>query len=220
MKFQLFRLILIISLLLVASFAQAASNGSATLEHFYNKVQSLTADFKQVQRDDENKVVQKASGIFLLSRPEKFRWEYKKPYEQVIVSDGENFKFYDKDLAQVTVRKVEATLQATPALLLTGGEALKDAFQVEDKGQNDGMSWVHLTPRKDDTDFNSIELGLKDDVPKLMRLHDKMGQTTSIEFRNVKINPSLGNSHFKLNTPDNVEVVDGRKQAAGQGGQN
>lgn len=207
------------ALLCMAGGVQAAGNGSATLEHFYNKVQSLTANFEQVQRDDDNKVVQKASGTFLLSRPEKFRWEYKSPYEQIIVSDGDNFKFYDKDLAQVTVRKIEATLQATPALLLTGGEALKDAFKIEDKGQHDGMNWVHLTPRKDDTDFQAIELGLKDDVPKVMRLQDKMGQTTSIEFSNVKINPDLADSHFKLDIPDDVEVVDGRDQAAGQDGQ-
>ncbi len=205
-------------MLCVAGLAQA-EQGSKTLQAFYNKVHTLSADFQQVQRDDNGNVVQQASGTFLLSRPKEFRWEYKQPYKQIIVSNGKVFKFYDVDLAQVTVRDIGATLKATPALLLTGGEALKDAFDVTDGGQHDGLTWVHLTPKSKDTDFKSVDLGLKNDVPALMKLHDNLGQTTSISFGNVKINPDLPDSKFTLHVPDNVEVVDGRSNGGPNGGQ-
>lgn len=199
-------------LLGVVGMAQAAT-GSTTLTQFYNKVHTLSADFQQIQRDDDGNVVQQASGTFLLSRPDKFRWEYTQPYKQIIVSNGKVFKFYDVDLAQVTVRDIGATLKATPAVLLTGGETLGDAFQITDAGAHDGLDWVHLTPKADDTDFKSVDLGLKNDVPSIMKLHDNLGQITTINFGNVQVNPSLASSKFTLDVPDNVEVVDGRSGA-------
>jgi len=209
-----FRGLWAVVLLLCASVANAAS-GVDDLEAFYKKVDTLSADFQQIQRDDNGNVVQQASGVFLLSRPKQFRWEYDQPYEQIIVSDGKVFKFYDVDLEQVTIRDIGATLQATPALLLTGGAALEQAFDIADGGQHDGLSWVRLTPKHDDTDFNTIDLGLKNQVPALMKLHDNLGQITNINFGNIKVNPTLADSRFKLDIPKGVEVVDGR--AAGNG---
>ena len=191
-----------------------AATGSSALADFYNKVNTLSADFQQVQRDDDGNIVQQASGTFLLSRPDRFRWAYTQPFEQIIVSDGETFKFYDVDLAQVTIRDVGATLNATPALLLTGGEALSEAFQITDGGHHDGLDWVHLKPNADDTDFKTVDLGLKNDVPSLMQLHDNLGQTTSINFGNIDVNPTIKAERFKLDIPDDVEVVDGRGEAA------
>src|SRR5699024_1847363 len=107
-------------------------------------------------------------------------------------------------------RNVGATLRATPALLLTGGERLTDAFSISNKGKNEGLSWVLLKPKSDDFSFKSIELGLKNNVPKLMRLNDKLGQTTTITFSYIKVNPDLKASKFTLDVPDNVEIVDGR----------
>lgn len=189
----------------------SAATGSQALTDFYNKVDTLSTDFQQVQRDDSGNIVQQASGTFQLSRPDRFRWEYTQPFEQIIVSDGQTFKFYDVDLSQVTIRDVSATLNATPALLLTGGEALSEAFKITDGGQHDGLDWVHLTPNADDTDFKAVDLGLKNNVPHLMKLHDNLGQTTSISFGNIKVNPKIDAKRFKLDIPDDVEVVDGRE---------
>ena len=157
-------------------------------------------------RHRRGRKLQQASGTFLLSRPDRFRWEYTAPYQQVIVSDGETFRFYDVDLAQVTIRSIDATLQATPALLLTGGAALEDAFNIVSAGRRDGMSWVRLTPRADDTDFQEVRLGLQDQVPSVMELDDNLGQTTHIRFSDIELNPTLDESRFTLDIPDDVEV--------------
>lgn len=213
-----FRRSFFLGLLLLVATSIAHADGVGDLEAFYNRVDTLTADFDQVQTDDRGNTLQRANGTFVLSRPDRFRWEYQQPYEQVIVSDGKAFRFYDVDLAQVTIRDINATLRATPALLLTGGAALEDAFNISSAGSRDGMSWVRLTPRADDTDFQEVRLGLKDQVPAVMELDDNLGQTTRIRFTHIKINPSIDPSRFKLDIPDDAEVVDGRGMNNGSGG--
>ena len=201
---------ILVAFVLLCAAVSAHADGVGDLEAFYNNVDSLSAQFEQEQKDDSGQMLQQASGTFLLSRPDRFRWEYTAPYKQVIVSDGETFRFYDVDLAQVTIRSIDATLQATPALLLTGGAALEDAFNIASAGQRDGMSWVRLTPRADDTDFQEVRLGLKNQVPSVMDLDDNLGQTTHIRFSDIELNPKLDASRFTLDIPDDVEVVDGR----------
>lgn len=201
---------ILVAFILLCAALSAHADGVGDLEAFYNNVDSLSAQFEQEQKDDSGQTLQQASGTFLLSRPDRFRWEYTAPYKQVIVSDGETFRFYDVDLAQVTIRSIDATLQATPALLLTGGAALEDAFNIASAGQRDGMSWVRLTPRADDTDFQEVRLGLKNQVPSVMELDDNLGQTTHIRFTDIELNPKLDASRFTLDIPDDVEVVDGR----------
>ena len=210
------RCLVVLMLICFAGLTQAASDVAA-LQTFYDKVQSLSANFKQVERDGQGNIVQQSSGLFLLSRPDRFRWVYEKPYKQTIVSDGKEFKFYDEDLAQVTIRNVDAGLKVTPALLLTGGKNLTEAFDISSGGQENGLDWVTLTPKSDNASFKSIDLGLKDGVPRLMRLHDNLGQATTITFSHIKLNPDLPAGRFTLNIPDNVEVVDGRP---GHGGNN
>lgn len=188
----------------------AQADGVGDLEAFYKNVDSLSAQFQQQQQDEEGNTLQQASGTFDLSRPDRFRWEYTEPYEQVIVSDGDVFRFYDVGLAQVTIRRIDATLRATPALLLTGGGALEDAFDIISAGQRDGMSWVKLTPRADDSDFQQVRLGLKDQVPSVMELDDSLGQTTRIRFSDVELNSKIADARFTLDIPDDVEVVGGR----------
>ena len=201
---------ILVAFVLLCAAVTAQADGVGDLEAFYNNVDSLSAQFEQEQKDDSGQTLQQASGTFLLSRPDRFRWEYTAPYQQVIVSDGETFRFYDVDLAQVTIRSIDATLQATPALLLTGGAALEDAFNIVSAGRRDGMSWVRLTPRADDTDFQEVRLGLQDQVPSVMELDDNLGQTTHIRFSDIELNTTLDESRFTLDIPDDVEVVDGR----------
>ncbi len=188
----------------------SAGSGVDALTGFYERVNSFEADFKQMQLDEEGEVVQQSGGRFLLSRPARFRWEYQDPYEQIIVSNGETFKFYDVDLAQVTVRDVDASLRATPALLLSGGAALEDEFTISAAGQRDDLTWVKLVPRNSEGDFQEIRMGFNGDVPARMELNDNLGQTTQIEFSSVEVNTAIPEQRFELEIPEGVEIVDGR----------
>lgn len=197
--------------LLLALGSSAAHAQRDALEAFYAEVDTLRADFEQVQVDENGEVVQSTSGVFLLERPDKFRWEYREPYRQVIVGDGRALRFYDVDLAQVTVRDIGDTLRATPAQLLAGGTGLDEAFEVESfAGADDGLAWIRLIPRTDDSDFREIRIGLKDNRPVRLELDDQLGQTTRIDFDALRVNRGIDDRRFRLELPDDVEVVDSR----------
>lgn len=209
------RLITLFSVGLVALAAVPAWAGSGVdaLTGFYERVNSFEARFTQNQLDEQGEVVQQSSGTFLLSRPARFRWEYQKPYEQIIVSNGTVFKFYDVDLAQVTVRDVDDSLRATPALLLSGGAALEDEFTILAAGEREGLTWVKLVPRNSEGDFQEIRMGFKGDAPERMELDDNLGQTTRIEFSQLEVNKAIPERRFDLTIPEGVEIVDGRAAA-------
>jgi outer membrane lipoprotein carrier protein len=196
-------------LLLVLCLAPAHAQHAA-LTAFYAEVDSLSAEFEQVQVDENGDVLQSASGVFLLERPDKFRWEYREPYRQVLVSDGRAFRLYDVDLAQVTVRDIGDTLRATPAQLLAGGTGLDQAFTVESLSRDDGLAWARLTPRTDEGDFREIRIGLQDKRPLRLELDDQLGQTTRIDFDGVRVNHGVDDDRFRLDLPDDVEVVNAR----------
>src|SRR5699024_2252985 len=109
--------LLVVALLALAwpAWAQAAQAASA-LQRFYHDVQTLAGHFVQVRRNEQGEILTRSSGRFAIARPHEFRWEYQKPYRQVIVSDGETLWSYDVDLAQVTVRPIDEALQGSPAL--------------------------------------------------------------------------------------------------------
>ena len=201
------RLILLIAFICVPPSVLASTGGVDALQRFYTTVHDLETQFEQVQTDEGGKVLQKSSGTFLLLRPARFRWEYTEPYRQTMVSDGQTFWFHDRDLAQVTRRRMADALQGTPALLLSGGPALQQQFSLEDQGQSGELQWVRLQP-KGDGDFTEIRLGLKGGAPQAMELHDKLGQITRIKFTGLRVNPGLKAEQFAFRIPQGAEVVD------------
>lgn len=203
----------VVALLAMTAAHAAHADGANALSRFYEEVDSLSAHFEQTQYAADGTEMRHSSGLFLLSRPGRFRWEYQKPYRQIMVSNGQVFKFYDVGLAQVTIRPVTQTLRATPAQLLTGGIALDKAFVVQSGGKRDGLDWLQLVPRADNSDFKEIRLGLRDGLPVAMELDDRLGQTTKIHFSDIKVNPPLDAARFELDVPAGVTIVDARKQA-------
>lgn len=205
---RIFRNLIVAAAALVAVAAHA--DGIDALKRFYNEVDTLSAHFVQKQYAADGALMRRSSGLFLLSRPGRFRWEYQKPYRQIMVSNGELFKFYDVGLAQVTIQPMTKTLRATPAMLLTGGMRLQEAFKVESGGTHDGLTWLRLKPRSPHSDFKEIRLGLRNGLPIVMELDDRLGQTTRIRFSDIKVNPELDASRFDIDVPDDVTVVDTR----------
>ena len=147
------------------------------------------------------------SGRFAFQRPGKFRWIYEKPYEQVIVADGERLVLYDKDLNQVTIRKLGAALPSSPASILFGSNEFAKEFDVTDAGARDGLEWVQATPRAKDSTFERIEIGFRDGLPQAMRLADNFGQVTQLIFSKLERNPKLGAETFGFTPPKGADVL-------------
>jgi outer membrane lipoprotein carrier protein len=181
--------------------------GQHRVQSFLGELQGLQAQFHQVLTDRSGRAIDEASGVLAIKRPNRFRWDYREPYEQVIVADGSRVWLYDSDLEQVTVRKLDDTLSATPAMLLSGEGNLEDNFTVTETVTDGPIQWVQMEPKRNDTDFKSVRLGFEGTTLRHMHLADKLGQTTRLEFTNVERNPVLDPSRFTFKVPPGADVI-------------
>jgi outer membrane lipoprotein carrier protein len=207
---KMIRNVFLVSLCLVgvANAAQPAKlDAYARLDAFMNGLQSLQADFHQVVTDAQGRKVEEARGELAIHRPNRFRWDYREPNVQVIVADGQRLWLYDPDLEQVTVRGLDQSFAGTPAMLLSGEGDLRASFKVESSKKENGIEWLTLTPKRADTDFKRVRLGLRNEAIAGMELADKLGQLTVLEFSNVKRNPIFQKERFLFSPPPGVDVI-------------
>ena len=198
--------ILLTFFLVNSSTTQAADEPVKQLQAFLKSSKSLTADFKQVLINESGKPTQTSSGIFYLQRPGKFRWNYLKPFQQEIVSTSGKVWFYDTDLDQVTIKKLDESVGSTPALLLSGTISLDDNFTMEDQGVDGEMQWIKLLPKNQESSFKYILIGLNKGSLGGMELSDNFGQLTRIYFTNVQLNPPIKPTVFEFVAPKGADV--------------
>jgi outer membrane lipoprotein carrier protein len=186
---------------------------AAALDQFKSFVastKSARGEFTQQQvrrADSKAKPVAPSSGTFEFARPGKFVWTYRKPYEQVLQADGDKLYVYDKDLNQVTVRKLGDALGSSPAAILFGSNELEKNFTLAEGGTRDGLEWLKATPKAKDPAFESVQIGLRNGVPEAMELRDAFGQTSVLKFSRFEKNPKLADTHFKFVTPKGADVI-------------
>jgi len=198
----------IIVLAIFLPYLEAQAGGIERMRTFVLEMRSGQARFEQVPEDRAGKKAQSASGTFQFERPGRFRWAYEKPYEQLIVGDGTRFWVYDKDLNQVTVKKLDQALGSSPAALLAGSDDIEAAFTLLDGGEKDGLEWVRAVPRNRDAGFESITMGFdRQSLPAAMELKDQFGQTTLLKFTAVERNPKLSRELFLFTPPKGADVV-------------
>lgn len=183
------------------------ADGVDDLKHFYSATQSMRANFKQTVYDQKGRKIQEVDGTMLLQRPNKFRWDYHKPYEQQIISDGHQVFLFDIDLQQVTVRGLDKVLGTSPAALLAGGPAVEAGFQLTRLVDNDGMQRVQAKPKQKDSGFQVVVVSFDHSRLAQMRMVDSFGQSTHIVFSNVEMNPALKAEQFLFKAPKGVDVV-------------
>jgi outer membrane lipoprotein carrier protein len=183
------------------------ASGLERLNQFMAGTQSATGEFEQRIYGRERKVVQESRGTLAFWRPGKFRWTYVKPYAQVIVGDGVRVWVYDEDLNQVTVRKLDLALGATPAALLAGSNEALKAFALKDEGTKDGLEWVEAIPREKESNFERIRMGFGASGLERMELTDSFGQTTELRFTRFQHNARVDPQLFRFTPPKGADVV-------------
>ncbi len=176
------------------------------LKAFLSSAKSITANFKQVLINEAGDPFQSSTGLFYLQRPGKFRWDYTKPFQQQIISTSGKVWFYDTDLEQVTIKKLDESVGSTPALLLSGDVPLENNYTIEQQGSEGSMIWVKLVPKGQDSTFKYVLIGLEKGVLSGMQLNDNFGQLTRIYFSNLKVNAPIESNLFEFNAPKGVDV--------------
>lgn len=194
---------------LFASFIACAHAGARDeLNAFANGLKGLDGQFQQQVFDGGGKPKESSSGEVSLSRPNLFRWEYRKPYAQLIVADGHKIWNYEPDLQQVSVREQSAEEQGSPLAVLLDPASLEKRFEVTETGQADGLDWLTLKPKNSgDASFQFARLGFGKDGLERMEILDAVGQRTRIDFSGWKRNPGFGKDTFHFVPPADVDVV-------------
>ena len=194
-----------ILLALMPSVATAAS--LQRFSEFINETLTARGEFEQKIFDRNRKLLQESRGTLAFSRPGKFRWNYVKPYAQLIVGDGSKVWIYDEDLKQVTVKKLDQALGSTPAALLAGNNEAMRAFKLSDRGAKDGLEWLEALPRDKESGFERIRMGFNSSGLEVMELVDSLGQTTVLRFAALQRNPRLDPGLFRFSPPEGADVI-------------
>ncbi|SFC35665.1 outer membrane lipoprotein carrier protein [Kushneria avicenniae] len=186
--------------------AQAASSDAERLTSLLKPLKTYSADFNQ-QIASGGGSLQNASGHMWLSRPGRFNWEVSDPYRQTVVSDGQKVYLYDPDLEQVSIRPLDQRVTHTPALLLSGqASELTENYNVS-RRQQGTTEFFALSPRSNDTLFESLELVFNNERLSGIDLTDGTGQRTEISFRNIEVNPDISQSQFQFKIPEGADVM-------------
>jgi outer membrane lipoprotein carrier protein len=177
------------------------------LHNFIQGAKTARAEFTQTVQDKNNKVTSESRGTMQFSRPGKFRWEYVKPYPQLIVGDGQKLWIWDSDLNQVTVKRLGQAIGSSPAALLAGSNEIENSFTLIDAGNHDGIEWLQALPKDRESTFENIRMGFGDAGLQAMELTDNFGQKTTIRFAKIEKNPKLAADLFKFTPPKGADVV-------------
>ena len=208
----------VISGLLVLAGSPVRADGLDALARFLKAVTSGRAEFTQVVtapvRNGQPGRVRSSKGSFAFARPNRFRFNYGKPFEQTIVADGQTLWMFDVDLNQVTARKQSEVLGSTPAALITASPdlaAVRAEYDLQAHPDRDGLQWVLAVPKARDGQLQSVRIGLRGDTPTptlvVLEILDNFGQRSELRFDNFQANPSLPESTFVFKPPVGADVI-------------
>jgi outer membrane lipoprotein carrier protein len=200
------------------------------LDSYLDDMKTLRATFVQTLVDAHGRQIDRASGTLIVSRPGKFSWEIHpqgsggdatagkdsgsgnspgpgRDSGQLMVADGKNLWFLDRDLQQVTVKPADAALSATPAMLLSGTVDVRKNFTITPAPKRDGLDWVLVEPRGSEADFRRALLGFDGKELKRMILDDKLGQTAAVMFDHIERNGRVAPEEVSFTPPPGVDVI-------------
>ena len=188
------------------------AEGIPDLNAFVNNVSSMSSEFSQVVLDKKGSKLQDVEGVMLFKRPNKFRWDYLKPYQNQIISDGDRLYMYDQDLRQVSINSIAKVGGSTPLLIIAGKNiekyfTLKNIESQAGDESSQNIKWVEAIPKEEGAGFSKVMLGLTENKLSVMKIVDAFEHITTISFRNAKYNVSLSDNDFLFKLPNGVDVV-------------
>jgi chaperone LolA len=194
--------------------ATASASVSTPLDKYLSDMKTLRTTFLQTLADGQGREIDRSTGTLIVARPGKFSWDIhpqtgdtNKGAGQLMVSDGRNLWFFDRDLEQVTVKPVDAALSATPAMLLSGTVDVRKNFTLSLAGQRDGLDWVLVEPHGTDADFKDALFGFASGDLKRMILEDKLGQTATIMFDHIERNSPVSAQETSFTPPKGADLI-------------
>ncbi|HYD75445.1 outer membrane lipoprotein chaperone LolA [Ramlibacter sp.] len=205
---------LLAPLVLACAAAAAQADGLQALERFVKTAQTGRADFTQVvtspPRDGQAARSKTSTGTFEFARPSRFRFDYRKPFQQALVADGKTLWLYDADLNQVTARQQQSVLGSTPAALIAAAPdlaALRKDFELKAAPDKDGLQWVLAAPRSRDGQLTAVRIGFRGDKLAVLEIRDSFGQQSVMSFDKLQLNVPIPAGTFQFTPPKGADVL-------------
>jgi outer membrane lipoprotein carrier protein len=188
-----------------------AAAGDTPLDGYLAGLNTWSADFEQIVTDARGKQEPAGRGRLVIVRPGRFRWEsapanVAEPV-QLLVADGRNLWFLDRDLDQATVKPQQNSLPQSPAMLLAGGAELRSAFSIQSNGRRDNLDWARVLPKDAQSDFREALFGFKGKELLRLIIVDKLGQRSTLIFTNVARNAAVDPKLTQFTLPKGVDLI-------------
>lgn len=190
----------------------AAANNDTVLDRYLSSLATLRANFTELLTDARGQTVESLVGTLVVLRPGRFRWEVRPASAtgeatQLMVADGRNVWFYDRELEQITVKPATTALTATPATLLSGSVDLRQVFKVSTAARSDGLDWVRVTPTRKDAEFREALMGFSGNEMRRMVIKDMLGQIATFIFSSMVRNAPVSTAEVSFTPPAGVDVI-------------
>ncbi len=193
---------------LICTFVLASMQLHASeLTRYFDKLNSFQATFIQTIFSANNDAKKYSKGLIVVKSPNKFLLKYVKPFKLLYVADGKKLWSYDEDLEQIVVKEQGDILINSPAMLLSDAKNLTKSYRIEKTGVVNGWLWFELTPKQENSNFETVSLAFENNELIAMEMRDNFGQTTHLEFSNIIKNPKLAKHTFKFVPPKGVDVI-------------
>ncbi|PCH84391.1 MAG: outer membrane lipoprotein carrier protein LolA [Piscirickettsiaceae bacterium] len=198
----------LITLLMLFSVVTYADDAEQTLKQFLSTLHQMSGEFTQIIVSERGSTIRSASGTFKVKKPGLFDWQYKQPYEQQIVSNGQKIWIYDEDLEQVSIRQISESLNSSPLSIFVSDTPVDNIFDIKSIGTKEDADWVRLTPKTVDSSFEYIDIGFHHGQLSNMVLQDNFGQTTRLLFTNISKNTPIDDADFEFIVPEGSDVFE------------
>lgn len=190
--------------------APAAAELAATVDHHYNTLKRLQVDFTETYQGmgmDRHE-----SGVLLLEKPGRMRWNYAEPRGKVFVLDGKYGWFYtpgDAQVQQIPAKKLD-DLRSPLRFLLGHAQLTKELDGLTMTPADGGMFRLRGVPKGMEQRVRSLEVTVTaDGTIHRMTLEELDGSRTSFVFEHEQANPALAADAFHFTPPDGVQMVEG-----------
>jgi outer membrane lipoprotein carrier protein len=193
--------------LMAGTSSAALASAQEALNSFVKNRGFAEGQFSQVVISPNGAVKQRGTGEFSFSRPGKFRWEIKKPYPLLLLSNGTVVVSFDEDMGHATQKPIGNAMDSTPVALLFGSKDVDKLFNLKDEGNKDGKQWLIVKPKDKDNLFDFARIGWKDGLPVNLEIHDALGQVTQLELTNWRFDKQLPASFYEFKTPAGVDLI-------------
>lgn len=189
------------------AFSTVYADAKEELSKFNQKVGQASGTFSQTVLSPEGRIKQQGAGKFAFSKPGKFLWNIQKPFPQLIVSNGVEVVTFDPDLEQASIRPAATALDSSPSALLFGRGDLDKLFNLTNLQTANGVEWLEAKPKKQDSLFDKILIGMKGGLPIQVEIHDSLGQVTRLNLNGWDLETQNQPSSFEFIAPEGVDVI-------------